>query len=98
MSFEGYPVTGSPEFYYAVVEASDDNRAWSAPIWINHPRNYGDDSTVVFVWTKSSRSKVYHKICCKTANRINEMNKVTGPIPPTGRRLHSCKISEGSEE
>lgn len=48
VAFEGYVSSGVPEFFYVVVEQEDGDRAWSAPVWINHPRLVGipefDDS------------------------------------------------------
>ena len=33
--------SGRPEFFYVRVrQTGDGDRAWSAPIWVNHPRNY----------------------------------------------------------
>ena len=41
--FDVYEATGAPEFFYARVTQSDGERAWTAPVWINHPRNYEVD-------------------------------------------------------
>lgn len=38
--FDQYLATGQPEFFYVRVRQGDDDRTWSAPIWINHPRGY----------------------------------------------------------
>jgi hypothetical protein len=31
--------TGGPEFFYVRITQGDGDRAWSAPIWLNHPRS-----------------------------------------------------------
>jgi hypothetical protein len=38
--FDQYLASGVPEFFYVRVRQDDDDRTWSAPIWINHPRSY----------------------------------------------------------
>ncbi len=38
--FDQYLASGNPEFFYVRVTQGDDDRAWSAPVWINHPRSY----------------------------------------------------------
>lgn len=38
--FDQYLASGVPEFFYVRVRQGDDDRTWSAPIWINHPRTY----------------------------------------------------------
>ena len=40
VEFDEYVVSGLPEFFYVHVKQGDGDQAWSAPIWINHPRNY----------------------------------------------------------
>jgi hypothetical protein len=88
VSFEGYLASGDPEFYYVLVEQSDGNRAWSAPVWINHG---GTQPTTLFVWT-SGNSNYYHKQGCVAADRILAGNVVQGVTPPAGRVLHDCKF------
>lgn len=43
LEFDTYEASGLPEFFYVRVKQGDGDRAWSAPIWINHPRNYPID-------------------------------------------------------
>jgi hypothetical protein len=38
VAFDEYLASGRPEFFYVRVRQGDGDRAWSAPIWINHPR------------------------------------------------------------
>lgn len=38
VAFDTYLASGLPEFFYVRVTQDDRDRAWSAPIWINHPR------------------------------------------------------------
>lgn len=38
LTFDTYLASGLPEFFYVRVTQADRDRAWSAPIWINHPR------------------------------------------------------------
>ncbi|MGB5707447.1 MAG: hypothetical protein WBM41_11480 [Arenicellales bacterium] len=37
--FDTYIASGVPEFFYVRVTQGDGERAWTAPIWINHPRS-----------------------------------------------------------
>ncbi|MCP5057268.1 MAG: hypothetical protein GY937_11155 [bacterium] len=43
LAFDAVPALGAPEFLYVRVEQHDGDRAWSAPVWINHDRNYAID-------------------------------------------------------
>jgi len=38
IEFEGFVASGAPEFFYVRVQQADGDRAWSAPVWVNHPR------------------------------------------------------------
>jgi len=38
LAFDEYLASGVPEFFYVRVQQGDGDRAWSAPIWVNHPR------------------------------------------------------------
>lgn len=38
LTFDEMSVSGQPEFFLVRVQQADGDRAWSAPIWINHPR------------------------------------------------------------
>lgn len=38
LTFDEYIASGGPEFFFARIQQSDGDRAWSAPVWINHPR------------------------------------------------------------
>lgn len=40
LTFDRYIATGEPEFFYVRITQGDGDRAWTAPIWINHPRGY----------------------------------------------------------
>ena len=95
----GFTASGVPEFFYVKVTQSDGDRAWSGPVWFNHPRPeiaaITTENIQEFVWTKGS-SKVYHQLGCRTAARIKDSNLRRGLTPPAGRHLHSCVIvSEG---
>jgi len=52
LELRGHVASGTPEFFYVKVVQGDGDRAWSAPIWINHPqvRGEGDSSPTLFVW------------------------------------------------
>jgi hypothetical protein len=91
VSFEGHLVSGEPEFYYVLVEQSDGNRAWSAPVWINHGQGQAVSG---FVWT-SGNSSYYHKPGCVAAANIKAANLVQGLTPPSNRQLHDCKFQSG---
>ncbi|GMW03116.1 MAG: hypothetical protein AMXMBFR84_42520 [Candidatus Hydrogenedentota bacterium] len=98
--FDGYLASTEPEFYYAIVEQEDGNRAWTAPVWINHPATGADlrpVSVETYVWT-SNRSKYYHHDWCTVAGSILSKNRVEGPTPPDDRQLHSCTRSTGESE
>ena len=38
LTFDEYLASGEPEFFFVGITQSDGDRAWSAPVWINHPR------------------------------------------------------------
>ncbi len=38
LTFDEYLASGEPEFFFVSIQQSDGDRAWSAPVWINHPR------------------------------------------------------------
>jgi hypothetical protein len=38
VAFDGFLASGAPEFFYVRVQQADGDRAWSAPIWLNHDR------------------------------------------------------------
>lgn len=40
LDFDEYVASGVPEFFYVRVRQGDGDRAWTSPIWINHPRGY----------------------------------------------------------
>lgn len=40
LEFDTYEASGVPEFFYVRLTQGDGDQAWSAPVWINHPRNY----------------------------------------------------------
>lgn len=42
LTFDEYLASGNPEFFLVRIQQSDGDRAWSAPVWINHPRSPGD--------------------------------------------------------
>lgn len=43
VSLDGFEASGLPEFFYVRVQQADGDRAWTAPVWINHPRRYSVD-------------------------------------------------------
>jgi hypothetical protein len=38
LTFDEYVASGVPEFFFVRLQQGDGDRAWSAPVWINHPR------------------------------------------------------------
>lgn len=40
LTFSSYEASGAPEFFYVRIRQNDGERAWSAPVWVNHPRKY----------------------------------------------------------
>lgn len=97
LTISGYESSGEPEFFYVRVEQADGDRAWSAPVWLNHPEGSGASAGARYVWTKTSSSQVYHYLDCRTASNISPENQVTGFDPPPGRRLHNCNRIGGSD-
>ncbi len=101
--FEGYLSSGDPEFYYVVVEQEDGDRAWSAPVWVNHPRGAALHPLAVapkgpaFVWTRNA-SQWYHEPTCKATASIKPENLVSGPTPPEGRQQHACQPARTEPE
>lgn len=41
LTFDEFLASGSPEFFFVRLQQGDGDRAWSAPVWINHPRPGG---------------------------------------------------------
>jgi len=102
LEFTGYASSGDPEFYYVKVQQEDDDRAWTAPVWINHPKPDGADDKAFdspsgFVWSKKSRTKVYHVAGCKWAARIWAENRASGTEPPGDWRKHNCELLSDDE-
>jgi hypothetical protein len=90
--FDGYISGGGPEFFYALIEQDDGNRAWTAPVWINHPRGTSHVVPIEvenFVWTKNN-SRYYHHPWCASVGKILDMNRQNGNTPPSDRELHNC--------
>jgi len=93
LEFRGHVASGGPEFFYVKVVQGDGDRAWSAPVWINHPRAGGGGATpapTLFVWTRNPQSTVYHRPDCKAVRQIKPENLVQGAQPPARRTLHAC--------
>lgn len=90
VNISGYLATGNPEFYFIRCKQAGDDRIWTAPVWINHPKP--SLNSEMFYWTKSSSSEIYHVEGCKTINSIKPENLRSGTIPPSGRRQHDCKV------
>ena len=87
--FDGYISGGGPEFFYALVEQDDGNRAWTAPVWINHPRASAHVAPVEsenFIWTKNN-SKYYHHSWCTSVGKILDINRREGIVPPSDREI-----------
>jgi hypothetical protein len=42
LTFDEFIASGQPEFFFIRVQQGDGDRAWSAPVWINHPRPPGN--------------------------------------------------------
>lgn len=87
VSFAGFQATGKPEFYYVRLTQDGDDRLWTAPVWINHPRKYDQP---LWVWSSSSQSNVYHAPECKYARDISGRTYRAGTEPPGGRIQHAC--------
>ncbi len=103
--FDGHLSSGDPEFYYVVVEQEDGDRAWSAPIWLGHPR-HGQELPAApdappapdpFVWTRNA-SPWYHERACKAAASIKPENLESGTVAPAGRQKHACQLPATSPE
>jgi hypothetical protein len=96
VSYNGIFSSGKSEFYYVKIIQDDEDRAWTAPVWINHPESgasvtAGSNSTI-FYWTKSTSSRVYHKAGCPSIPLIKAENLQSGNVPPAGRQVHACNI------
>lgn len=93
-------VSGQPEFFYVRVKQEGVDRAWSAPVWINHPRAGAAVASAQdgWVWTASSSSTVYHHDWCKVAGTIAPQNRRSGTTPPANRTLHNCQRAEPPPE
>lgn len=92
--FTGELSSGKAEFFYARVRQADGDRAWSGPIWINHPRQAATPTAASvgdYAWTKSGSSKLYHHHWCSAVDRIKPENLVRGNSGPPGRELHNCR-------
>lgn len=100
IALTGFAASGSAEFFYVrVMQLDDGNRAWTAPIWINHPRDgVQSGAPPTFVWTRSSSSKVYHLLGCTAAAQIKPENRVEGATAPAGRTLHACSVKDTDED
>jgi hypothetical protein len=98
LELRGLVASGDPEFFYIKAVESDGDRAWSAPIWINHPRIGGTASPIpAFSWTRNPQSTVYHRSKCKSVRQIKPENLVQGDQPPAGRTLHNCVLVESED-
>jgi beta-lactamase superfamily II metal-dependent hydrolase len=52
-------------------------------------------STTTFVWSKASRTKVFHYPSCVWADQISAKNRQAGTTPPAGWHLHTgCPTTE----
>lgn len=99
IKINGYVASGNPEFFFIRAEQEDGDRIWSAPIWINHPKqnNATSNSKNNFVWTKN-KSKYYHRAWCRSSKNIKVKNRMTSTVAPMGRELHNCKHSANEVE
>ena len=100
-TIKGYVASGEPEFFFIRAEEDDGDRLWSAPIWINHPKQSFSTTVTTnahetFVWTKNT-SKYYHHSWCRSVKNIKSKNRVSGTSPPSGRQRHNCKRSEETQ-
>ncbi len=93
--------SGDPQFYYIKVIENDGDRAWTAPIWVNHfeagvPHDAVDTTTTaqLFFWTKNPSSHVFHVAGCSSINSISPSNLMSGAVPPAGRHQHDCNVQE----
>lgn len=92
ITFAGYVASGEPEFFYVRVTQDGEDRAWTAPVWINHPRDAADLPAITeWVWTSNESSRVYHHAWCKVCPNIAPHNRRTGSTPPDGRTVHACQ-------
>ncbi len=83
----------SPSFYYVKVVQNDNDRAWTAPIWVNESEpTIVNGGVAKYYWTSSNSSKVYHIAGCSSVDRIKPENLMRGDIPPDGRTKHNCKV------
>ncbi len=97
LKIDGMVAVKAATFYYVKVVQDGDDRAWSAPVWVNEPKATNTTTTTTqaakYVWTSGS-SAVYHVKGCTAVDRISPENRVTGNTPPAGRRQHDCTLPD----
>lgn len=94
--FNGFIASGKPEFYLLRCKQEDDDRCWTAPVWINHPKQ--TETQKMYYWTASASSKIYHIEGCKTIKAIKAENLRSGSTPPEGRQQHQCVTNDENDE
>ncbi len=101
VAFHGFTYDGGEQYFLVeVVQKTGPgpaDHAWTAPVWLvppdvdAHPSEAGVSTPAgtapTFVWSRAS--DVYHFPNCRDAARISAGNRVSGPTPPAGRRLHT---------
>jgi hypothetical protein len=101
VTFTGFVASGSAEFFYVGVTQEGGERAWTAPIWLNHPKQIASATSTadtMYYWTKNTSSKLYHLAECPAVKNITEANLRSSSVPPPDRTLHSCKVPKVEEE
>lgn len=99
-AISGIFASAKPWFIYAKIIQEDDDRAWTAPVWINTgfssatPVAGESRDITIYYWTKTASSTVYHQYGCSSVNRIKLENLVSSQTPPPGRSLHDCNVAE----
>lgn len=95
--FKPLVMSGNRTFFYVKVEQIDEDRLWSAPIWVSPavaPVEFGMGNAVAeYCWT-TGNSKYYHLKNCPSVKLIKPENLRCGMEPPNLKTLHKCPVTE----
>jgi hypothetical protein len=91
--------SAQPRFFYVTVVQNGDDRVWTAPIWLNHPKTLEElPETITYYWSGSPSSKVFHLEGCTSVKLISASNLRSGATPPPERRQHECSLPKLPDE
>lgn len=96
LKYKGLLSSGDAQFYYIKITDTDGDRTWTAPVWVNHPEvgmGSNDETIIMYYWTRSPSSTVFHVAGCSSINSIKPENLQSGTNPPQGRHQHSCNVT-----